>query len=279
MRKILEKVSYHAVYDASVLDALHYARDNGFAGVQVAVEAPHLSFERLDERACAEIADFRRASGLRIGLHAPDDIVSFFTHGERLREGIFGYFDALLRFGEAIGCEIITVHPGYVLSYRTDTVPIETMPAGDAEAYQRAFAENLERLIDLAAGRFVLCLENSELTRWVRHIVQPFLDAGRLSLCWDIAKTHDKQGVLDAALDSFLWDNIEHVRQVHLHDIRDGLTHAVLGTGCVDFLYFLPRLAEAEVVDYCIEVRPREKALESLDALRQMIEQEGAMPS
>jgi hypothetical protein len=44
---ILDRVSYHAVYDRSVLDALQYAHANGFAGIQLAVEVPHLSFERL----------------------------------------------------------------------------------------------------------------------------------------------------------------------------------------------------------------------------------------
>ena len=44
-----------------------------------------------------------------------------------------------------------------------------------------------------------------------------------------------------------------------------------LGTGRVDFMRFLPRLAEAGVLDYCIEVRPREKAKESLMNLRAMV--------
>ncbi len=35
---------------------------------------------------------------------------------------------------------------------------------------------------------------------------------------------------------------------------------------------FLPRLAEAKVLEYCIEVRPREKALESLANLTRLME-------
>ena len=46
---ILDKISYHAVYDKSIVEALEYADANGFSGIQIAVEAPHLSFEKLSD--------------------------------------------------------------------------------------------------------------------------------------------------------------------------------------------------------------------------------------
>jgi sugar phosphate isomerase/epimerase len=66
------------------------------------------------------------------------------------------------------------------------------------------------------------------------------------------------------------------VKQVHLHDIRrdDSGTersHRVIGSGEIDFNYYLGRLSEADVMDYCIEVRPREKAKESLAALKTIL--------
>jgi HD-GYP domain-containing protein (c-di-GMP phosphodiesterase class II) len=39
----------------------------------------------------------------------------------------------------------------------------------------------------------------------------------------------------------------------------------------MDFLRYLHKLSVADVLDYCIEVRPREKAKESLEALKKMI--------
>ena len=71
-----------------------------------------------------------------------------------------------------------------------------------------------------------------------------------------------------------MWDNLDHIRQVHLHDFRSEppRQHRVIGTGFIDFMNFLPRLSKANIVDYCIEVRPREKALESLEALRQLLQ-------
>jgi sugar phosphate isomerase/epimerase len=63
---------------------------------------------------------------------------------------------------------------------------------------------------------------------------------------------------------------------VHLHDIRQDekgnkRSHRVIGSGDIDFTYYLDRLAEADVFDYCIEVRPREKARESLQALKKLL--------
>jgi len=46
----------------------------------------------------------------------------------------------------------------------------------------------------------------------------------------------------------------------------------VIGTGEVDFARYFRVLREADVEDYCIEVRPREKARESLSVLRTIVE-------
>jgi sugar phosphate isomerase/epimerase len=118
----------------------------------------------------------------------------------------------------------------------------------------------------------VLCVENFRLEAMTLEVLQGFLDGGGLSLCWDLAKTYDGDGNRVGRVESFYRRNLARVRQVHLHDIRDGRSHRVIGTGCVDFLRFLPRLAAADVMDYCIEVRPREKAVESLANLRRLLD-------
>jgi len=73
LRDILDKMTYHAVYDDSIVAALRYAAATGFAGVQVAVETPHLSFERLAEAEVERIAALRDEAGMWISLHAPDE--------------------------------------------------------------------------------------------------------------------------------------------------------------------------------------------------------------
>jgi sugar phosphate isomerase/epimerase len=158
-----------------------------------------------------------------------------------------------------------------MVRFGTDTEPRRMLPEEDASRYQSSLAANLQRLIDLAADRFVLCVENYKLDPLIFDVLQPHLTSGGLFLCWDIAKTYLGRSEPDRTLEEFFWRNLAHVRQVHLHDLRDGVSHRVIGTGHVDFMRFLPRLADANVLEYCIEVRPREKATESLTNLRRMI--------
>ena len=164
LKDILGRVTYHAVYDDSILDALEFARANGFAGIQAAVELPHLSFEPLTGRQCAAIRRFREGHGLSVSLHGPDEVASLFQTSRRLIRGVLGYYRALFDFAERIGAGLITVHAGARLHFRADTSPVRWLPEADADYFRRALDENLRRLLDLAGGRFILCLENSGWT-------------------------------------------------------------------------------------------------------------------
>ena len=260
---ILDRISYHAVYDDSILSALSYALENGFTGVQVDAQSPHLSFERLSDSDCREIREFIGKNSMRLIVHTPDDNVSLYETSRYLREGIMSYYEALFVFVEKAGSQMVTFHLGNLATWKTDTEPFESQPAADIPIYHEALRSNLERLIEMADGRFVLCLENYKLH--ALEMLQSYLDEGRLCLCWDLPKTAGPE------FEAFMWKNLAHIRQVHLHDIRDGRSHRVVGTGEIDFMHFLPRLGEAEVTDFCIEVRPREKALESLENLLDMM--------
>jgi sugar phosphate isomerase/epimerase len=264
---ILDRISYHAVYDDSILDALRYALDNGFTGVQVDAQSPHLSFERLTDADCREIREFVARNSMRLIVHTPDDNVSLYETSRYLREGILSYYEALFDFAERAGAQMVTFHLGNLATWKTDTEPFQPQPAADIPVYHEALKSSLERLIEMAGGRFVLCLENFKLN--VLEMLQSFLDDGRLSLCWDLPKTAGPEH------EAFLWKNLKHIRQVHLHDVRDGRSHRVIGTGEIDFMCFLPRLGEAGVMDFCIEVRPCEKALESLQNLKTMLNEKG----
>ena len=266
MHNILDRISYHAIYDDSIMSALRFAVANGFAGVQVAVEAPHLLPENIGEAEQKEIGRHCRTNQLRISLHGPDDSTSLFTASKHLVGGIFRYLESIFEFAEKVGAKLTTLHLGVMPAFATAPRPGKTLPDVDYKSLRRAFQTNLQRLVDLAAERFVLCVENVGLTPVVCEALQRHLDNEELSLCWDLAKCRD-----DPSVERWLWANLQHVRQVHLHDVCHGYSHQILGSGTLDFMSFLPRLAQANVMDYCIEVRPREKALESLVNLRALI--------
>lgn len=50
-KRILDRISYHAMYDATILDALQFGLDNGSTGIQIADETLHMSFDRLWDQA------------------------------------------------------------------------------------------------------------------------------------------------------------------------------------------------------------------------------------
>jgi sugar phosphate isomerase/epimerase len=270
--KVLERLSYHVVYDHSIADAIEFASKNGFSGIQVAVESPHLSFENLSSDDKAKIRQKSEERRIRITLHGPDDVASLLHPNLRLRKGILSYYSDLFGFAEDIGAFLITIHIGHPITYPTDTIPERRFPEVDIGHYRRTLEENLQSIINLARGKRYICVESHPLGDFVLQVLEQHLLDGELGLCWDIAKTFDKNGNINEPLHHYLMQNLSAIRQVHLHDIDSrGRSHRVVGTGIIDFRYYLELLGDADVWDYCIEVRPREKAVESLENLRRIM--------
>jgi sugar phosphate isomerase/epimerase len=265
---ILQRVSYHAVYDDSILDALEYAYQSGFAGIQLAIDSPHLSFELLTEKSIKKISSFLENKKLYMTIHAPDNATSLYTHSKYLRKGLFDYWRALLDFAIRMKSPLVTIHAGTTIEFKTDTNPQIKVPPKDLVYYENIFKYNLDTLINIINNRFLLCIESYQLDKVNMKMIKPYLARQELSLCWDVAKNY-----ADVKLEKYLMRNISHVKQIHLHDIRrqpDGIirSHCVIGSGELDFRHYLAQTSRADIVDYCIEVRPREKAKESLDALK-----------
>lgn len=266
---LLNRISYFAVYDETVLDALRWASENGFTGVQVAVESPHLSYNRVSEEQQQAIREFLDTNQMRLTLHAHDDAASLLQTNPQLRQGMYKYFQSLFAFAENVGASMITLHVGSMTGYPTASTPEQKAPAADLQLYRQALKRNLDKIVELANHRFLLCAENCNLNQFILDVLQPYLDDARISLCWDLPKMYESSLNLNESVERFFRENIEHVKQVHLHDMnKEGRSHRVIGSGEIDFAKYLDYFAEYEMVDYCIEVRPREKAKESLENLK-----------
>lgn len=270
--EISKKISFHAVYDNSILEALKYAQKNGFSGIQIAVETPHLSFERQSDSLCSEIKRVCKKHKLYISLHGPDAITSLFSINEHIKKGIFAYYRDLFRFAEKIGSKLITIHLGNITKFPTDNDPLSVIPDEDAIIYKKTLKNNLETLLKLANNKFVICIENYRLEPLVFEVLQPYLKQQKIWLCWDLAKTYKTSLQKDEKIESFFLKNVKSIKQVHLHDIDSfGKSHKVIGSGLIDFEYFLMKLKISEVMDFCVEVRPRDKAYDSLLNLKRLI--------
>ena len=269
---IIERLSYHAVYDESIIDAIEFASRNGFSGIQVAVESPHLSPENLSPVDKAEIRQRRSELGIRITLHGPDNVASLLQTNTQIRKGILSYYQDLFTFASDIGAVLTTIHIGQPIIYATDTEPEVRIPDVDIEDYEEALDKNLRSIVDLARNNVPVCVENYLLEDFVLSVLDKYIPKGEISLCWDIAKTYNKDGSINKPLLHYMQDNRLTVRQVHLHDInKQGRSHRTIGTGNINFGNYLELLSDVDVWDYCIEVRPREKAVESLNYLKGML--------
>ena len=258
MKSILSKLTYHAVYEESILAALTYAKKLGFAGIQLAVETPHFSFEALSAKELAEIASFREQNDLLMSIHAPDSLTSMFTSSPTLLTGIFDYLEKLLNFAQTVGAHIVTLHPGAPVVYRTDEKTPRTYPKVDEQLYKVLLRENLKRLANLNEGKTTICFESYQTSQILYGELEEHLQVGNFSLCWDVAKTWGKSEVED-----YLWQHLDMVKQVHLHDLHKGRSHLIVGQGEIDFRPYLKGFQDSNIAEICIEVRPREAALES----------------
>lgn len=269
---IENRLSYHAVYDDSIAAALHWAATNGFRGVQIPVQVPHFRVLELSQSECDEIEYLQRVRGLHLTLHAHDDNVSLFETDLRLRQGILEYYRKVFAAARRLHALLVTIHLGAPPRFPTAGSTGRKQPEQDLRSWSRAATENLQGLVEISRGEPLICVENFSFTPDVQAVLQPFLDREELALCWDIAKCYDRKLNLDTEQEEFVLRNGEHVMQVHLHDIDvEGRSHRVIGTGVIDFAGHLQKLAEHNVLDFCIEVRPRESARASLEALKQML--------
>lgn len=225
MFDIMDRVSYHAVYDDTILSALQFAHLNGFSGVQVADECPHLSFNRIGSTDREQLKAFSNKTGCNLSLHAPDEAVSFFITDDLLLEGIFNYYKALIAFAVEVGAHIITVHLGSPVLFRTDSIPEEPYPQQDRPVYHEALRLGIDRLINLVDGRLILCVENYKMDHETLQVLDRHIGAGDLFLCWDVAKNRGKPEVQE-----YFLQHLDSVKQVHLHDFwqREGKLVAIV---------------------------------------------------
>ena len=246
------RISYHAVYDTSIADALHYAHSNGFAGIQIADESPHLSSELLSANDIDELTELIDNLELFVTLHAPDDTASLFQCSSYLFQGVKLYFTALFEFSRAINARLVTIHLGSMTGFPTDDGSGRRIPPKDMDLYASALRRNLESVLELSKGKITICIENYGIGQSEMDLIEPYLGKDGLYLCWDVAKGAVQKDIEERFLVSPQW-----IRQVHLHDIReteDGRvkSHKVVGSGNLDFSKILKTLIRLpDVQDFC----------------------------
>jgi len=267
-KTILDSVTFHAAYDDSVLDALRFARSSGFRGVQLAMDAPHLAVDRMTAVQLDEIAAYRADNDLLLSLQAPNGIAPLHASAPELTRGAMSYLGRLVNAAERVGAHAVVVSLAEPPSFPADDGTGRMLPASMEPQLRGALRDNLMRLAGLGLGRCAVCIENRSLNEMMCELLEPLVSKGFLSLCWDIARAHGE--ATESPMARLFADYAYRIRVVNLHDVRGDLSHAALGTGCVDLAAAIEWLYPLDVREWCVQVWPRETALQSLETLKRV---------
>ena len=168
----------------------------------------HYSFRILCPIILLQIKAFCEQNGLHITLHGPDDVASLFVQDVSLQHGIMQYYRDLFDVATCLNVRMITIHLGRMTTFPTDTIPEIRYPPEDVKIYSTILQNNLTQLVELAAGRFLLCVENYQLDTSILDGLTPFLENKTLFLCWDLPKMYFRNGDLDVKLEQYFLNHM-----------------------------------------------------------------------
>jgi len=269
---IFSKVGFHAVYEKSITEAIDLACQHSFSSVQIEASMPQFFPEKYDLRAREKTRCYAKDRDITLKVHAPGEDFSLQTPHLSIQRAVVERLKEVIDFACDVGAKLVTVHPGAIPAF---TIPAKGSVPIDVQ-YPRLYARSLTRalseLSDYSEGRILLCVENSPFTATVMKVLPKMLKEGEIFLAWDLAKMYRSDGSTVTEDEDFFLRHLAKVRECHLHDRTREHGHQIIGAGYVDFKRYLSILSRYDV-EYTIEVRPIENAVESLRALRNILGQ------
>lgn len=254
------RIGYAAsVGEKSILDSMEFAKINGFNAVEINMNMKCFFPENYDKKDIENIKKYKKENDIEITMHAPEDIFILNLH-EKVRNAGIDRLKEIIAFGKNICASRITIHIGPT-PYFTLTDSKYYLDDAYHEEYKEILKDCLVDLSDYCENKIKLCVENSG--RFTEKLYQDVLDnmiyRKNIFLTWDIG--HSYYEIYDEI--NFFKKHINKIRTVHVHDVNDISDHQVVGDGKIDFSKYVEDIGCKDKV-YIIEVRPREKAVESL---------------
>ncbi|RKX70537.1 hypothetical protein DRP53_04665 [candidate division WOR-3 bacterium] len=251
------KIIMQALLDfKSIGEAIDYALENGFDGVEIGLSNPYF-YKEFIERGID--------SPVPILIHSIDGF-DLSTPIVEVREAGWQWLQRMVERAQSYGVRVYTIHLGTGIPFAYTGRKIFLQ-----EEFPAFFSKPLEEMISQLSRYSIIAVENVGIFRFgfVRELIQRYLSEG-LKLTWDIGHTFLLKDGREE--ESFFLKNRESIVNIHLHDNygqRD--EHNVIGDGKIDFRRILSYFRDWDGY-FTIEVRPKEKAVESLHRLRDMWE-------
>lgn len=253
--------------EKDILDTIKYAHDNKLNAVELNINMPIFFPEKFNKEDRKKIKNYSQDMGVQLTFHAPEDISLLQPH-KIVREVGIKRIKEVMDFGHDIGATRMTMHVGPAVCF-TLTDRKVYMDELFYDEFKEILKNSLKELVEYSKGKIKLCIENSG--RFPEKLVQETLDEMLLKeedlfLTWDIGHSYEnKYNEVE-----FFLRHLDKIRTCHVHDNNGKSDHQVVGEGNVDFKWHFNKMKNSEVV-YIIEVRPRNKAVESLPNLLKIV--------
>ncbi|MCK4308276.1 sugar phosphate isomerase/epimerase [candidate division WOR-3 bacterium] len=278
------KIGYQALFDfEDAFHAVEFGIEKGFQCVELNQTATNFSPEKYSPVQRKRLKNYE----FPILIHAPQD-VSLFNLNKKALDGTIAQLYEIIDFAHEISARTITLHLGSTFPISTGGKMLWThhiMP----QEFARVLEYALLKLIEYANHRVFLCVENTSGFRYKisQPIVAKLLSTQDLHLTWDIGHTNTLKSHKDLVSkpqeicplpfhtnrekeEKFFLKFLNKVREVHLHDNNgDWDEHGIIGTGTVDFKHYFEILKPIDPY-FILEVRPKERALESFKAIKNL---------
>ncbi len=103
-------------------------------------------------------------------------------------------------------------------------------------------------------ANFILCVENNTHFhfKFINQVLPEFFASGHLFLGWDVG--HSYRG--EPQIEEFILKYKDYIKHIHLHDVKDGRDHRVIGEGEINFTNVRQKIKQCQNLErILIEVR------------------------
>lgn len=243
----------------TVEEHLRFCGDHGFDFFEINLSFPWFQSDQLKAE---ELIALKERYGVSYSIHLHDQ-VNPFDFSPELRSGSVHSVQYALDLAKAIGAKRLTMHlvnGMYASSNGTKVYAYEVC--------KDRYLEQVRSFIALCSRQIgdsdtIFCIENtSGFLPFQEEAIDLMLKRSCFGLTFDVGHSY-RAGARD---ERFILDRSEHVKHMHLHDVREKGNHYALGAGLLDIAGYV-ELANRLQSTCVIEVKERSAVLQSLSYL------------
>lgn len=260
MKNILYGMPSLIEFDNLVQDA-EFCRNLGLDFIELNMNMPEFQIEDMDIN---KLCKMQEEYDIFFTFHLPEDldIASFNT---KVKKAYLDIVKETIYAAEVLESPVINMHMNPGIHFKMPDSKVYLF-----EKYKAAYYKNLEKFMELAQAnikgdKLKISIENTGIYNrgYITDAVSFLLKSNKFSLTYDIG--HDySSGNLDR---NFIYNNIDRLKHMHIHDAIGKRNHLPLFTGEIDINEKL-NLAEETESTCVIEVKKSKDLIYSVKELR-----------